>query len=132
MVSGVWQKDFPPITRATLALYAGASGDHNAAHIDSDAAKAAGFSDVFGQGMLGMAYMGQTISDTVPPERIRCFSARFVAITQLGARLSCTGRPVRKYEEEGEERIAINLEMTDQFGETKLTGHAVVAVGARS
>ena len=26
----------PPITRTTLALYAGASGDHNPVHIDSD------------------------------------------------------------------------------------------------
>jgi acyl dehydratase len=43
-------KTFPKITRAMLALYAGASGDHNPIHIDSDFAKAAGFPDVFAQG----------------------------------------------------------------------------------
>lgn len=132
MVSEVLQKSFPPLTRAALALYAGASGDHNAVHIDSDAAKAAGFNDVFGQGMLGMAYMGQTISDAVAPDRIRQFSTRFVAITQLGAQLNCTGRPVRRFEEGGEERIAIDLEMTDQHGDIKLTGHAVIAAGMQS
>ena len=33
---------FAPINRTTLALYAGASGDHNPIHIDSDFAKKAG------------------------------------------------------------------------------------------
>ena len=34
---------FRRITRTTLALYAGASGDHNPMHIDIDFAKKAGF-----------------------------------------------------------------------------------------
>ena len=46
---------FRAITRTTLALYAGASGDHNPMHIDIDFAKKAGFPDVFAQGMLVMA-----------------------------------------------------------------------------
>ncbi|MDB4032643.1 MaoC/PaaZ C-terminal domain-containing protein [Porticoccaceae bacterium] len=37
----------PPISRYTLALFAGASGDHNPIHIDSDFAKASGMPDVF-------------------------------------------------------------------------------------
>jgi len=45
-----------PITRTTLALFAGASGDHNKIHIDTDFAKKAGLDDVFAQGMLPMAY----------------------------------------------------------------------------
>jgi acyl dehydratase len=44
--------DAPQITRATLALYAGASGDHNPVHIDIDAAHAVGIDDVFAHGML--------------------------------------------------------------------------------
>ena len=32
----------PPITRTMLALFAGASGDHNPIHIDIDFARAAG------------------------------------------------------------------------------------------
>src|SRR6478736_3981985 len=49
----------PPLSRATLALYAGASGDHNPNHIDSDFARAAGMEDVFAQGMLAMAWLGR-------------------------------------------------------------------------
>ena len=36
-----------PISRYTLALYCGASGDHNPIHVDSDFAKGAGMPDVF-------------------------------------------------------------------------------------
>ena len=74
-------KGFPRITRTTLALYAGASGDHNPMHIDIDFAKKAGFPDVFAQGMLVMAMLGQALTDAVRPDRLRSFSTRFVAIT---------------------------------------------------
>ncbi|MBU2704299.1 acyl dehydratase, partial [Sporomusaceae bacterium BoRhaA] len=50
-------KEFPPITRHRLALYCGASGDHNPIHVDIDFAKAAGFPDVFAHGMLVMGYL---------------------------------------------------------------------------
>ena len=51
----VVNKTFPPISRHTLALYCGASGDHNPIHVDLDFAKKAGFDDVFAHGMLVMA-----------------------------------------------------------------------------
>ena len=47
--------DMPPINRTQLALFAGASGDHNPIHIDTDFARQAGMPDVFAHGMLGMA-----------------------------------------------------------------------------
>lgn len=40
----------PPINRTILALFAGASGDHNAVHIDLDVARQAGMPDVFAHG----------------------------------------------------------------------------------
>jgi acyl dehydratase len=52
-------KSFPPISRHTLALYCGASGDHNPIHVDLDFARKAGFDDVFAHGMLAMTYLGQ-------------------------------------------------------------------------
>jgi acyl dehydratase len=62
-------KEFPPITRHRLALYCGASGDHNPIHVDLDFAKAAGFPDVFSHGMLVMGYLGQALTDAVVPSR---------------------------------------------------------------
>jgi len=121
-------KTFPKITRAMLALYAGASGDHNPIHIDSDFAKAAGFPDVFAQGMLVMGLLGQAVTDAVPPERLRAFSTRFVAITQLGAVIHCEGTVADVFEAEGERRARLVLTAKDQGGDIKLVGEAIVAL----
>jgi acyl dehydratase len=121
------EQSFPPITRTTLALYAGASGDINPVHIDLDAARAAGFDDVFAQGMLVMAYMARAITDSVPPHRLRSFTSRFAAITHLGDVLTCSGSGGQPFEENGERRVAIDLQMKNQHGEVKLVGRAVCA-----
>ena len=121
-------KVFPPITRHTLALYCGASGDHNPIHVDIDFAKGAGFPDVFAHGMLAMAYLGQALTDAVPPSRLRSFATRFVAITQLGAKLTCEGTVTELFAEDGERRARLALTTRDDRGEVKLEGSAVVAL----
>src|SRR6218665_1122215 len=61
----------PAISRTTLALYAGASGDHNPIHIDIDFARSAGLDDVFGHGMLSAAYVGRLDTDWAGQPRPR-------------------------------------------------------------
>ena len=121
-------KSFPPISRHTLALYCGASGDHNPIHVDLDFARKAGFDDVFAHGMLVMAYLGQALTDAVTPSAIRSFSTRFVAITQLAARLTCEGSVVELFEAAGEKRARLSLTAKDEKGEVKLAGEAVIAL----
>ena len=121
-------KEFPPITRHRLALYCGASGDHNPIHVDLDFAKAAGYPDVFAHGMLVMAYLGQALTDAVPAPRLRSFSTRFVAITQLGARLTCEGHVSELIEHKGERCAKLALTTKDENGETKLAGEAIIAL----
>ena len=121
------EQSFPPITRTTLALYAGASGDINPVHIDVDAARTAGFEDVFAHGMLVMAYMARAITGAVPPHRLRLFTTRFVAVTHLGDVLTCSGNGSEPFEEDGERRIALDLQMKNQHGEVKLIGRAICA-----
>ena len=121
-------KAFPPISRHTLALYCGASGDTNPMHVDIDFARAAGYGDVFCHGMLVMAYLGQAVTDAFPPVRLRSFKARFIAITQLGARVTCEGHVVEVLEHDGERRARISLAAADEAGQVKLTGEAVVAL----
>ena len=121
-------KVFPPITRHTLALYCGASGDHNPIHVDLDFARAAGFPDVFAHGMLVMAYLGQALTDSVHPAAIRSFSTRFAAITQLGAHLTCEGHVAELLEHAGEKRARLALTTKDENGEVKLVGEAIVAL----
>jgi acyl dehydratase len=121
-------KQFPPITRHRLALYCGASGDHNPIHVDLDFARKAGFPDVFSHGMLVMAYLGQALTDAVPASRICSFSTRFAAITQLGARLTCEGTVAELMERDGEKQARLALTTKDETGEIKLAGEAVIAL----
>lgn len=117
-----------PITRQTLALYAGASGDHNPMHIDIDFARQFGMEDVFAHGMLAMAYLGKALTGWFDHGALRNFGVRFASITQLGDRLTCSGKVVEKLETDGEKRIRLELSATDQNGELKLLGDAVVAL----
>jgi acyl dehydratase len=121
-------KSFPPISRHQLALYCGASGDHNPIHVDLDFAKKAGFDDVFAHGMLVMAYLGQALTDAVAPSALRSFSTRFSTITQLGAQITCEGNVVELLEADGEKRARLSLTAKDEKGEVKLAGEAVIAL----
>jgi acyl dehydratase len=117
---------FPPVDRTTLALFAGASGDHNPIHVDIDVARRAGMPDVFAQGMLGMAWVGRLITGWAPQGCLRRFDARFQGITHLGNAMRCSGRVVEKLD--GERAVRIELQSANQFGQTKIVGEAVVAL----
>lgn len=117
-----------PITRTQLALYAGASGDHNPMHIDIDYAKNAGESDVFAHGMLVMAQVGRSVTDWVPQSSIRSLVTRFTAITRVGEKIVCTGKVAEKLEQGGEKLVRLELSAANQDGQVKAAGEAVVAL----
>ena len=112
-----------PISRLTLALYCGASGDHNPIHVDTDFARAAGRDDVFAHGMLGMAYLARLVTGWVPQGAIRSLSTRFVAITHVGDRISCSGTVVEKL---ADRQVRLALTAQDHSGIVKLEGVAIV------
>lgn len=114
-----------PITRATLALFAGASHDHVLLHIDSDFAKAAGMDDVFAHGMLSMAYLGQAVKQWAPQERLKRWNARFTAITPLNAVVTCRGQVVEHFEEAGERLARLKIGAWTDSGLQTLDGEAV-------
>jgi acyl dehydratase len=118
----------PPVTRTTLALYAGASGDHNPIHIDIDFARAAGMPDVFAHGMLSMAWLGRLLTNWTPQRGLREFGVRFTAMTQVGERITCTGRVAEKLERDGERLVRIDVQTANEAGEIKLSGDALVAL----
>jgi len=112
-----------PISRLTLALYCGASGDHNPIHVDTDFARAAGQDDVFAHGMLGMACLARLVTGWVPQRAIRALNTRFVAITHVGDRISCSGTVVEKL---ADKQVRLSLAAQDQSGIVKLAGEAIV------
>lgn len=118
----------PPVDRSTLALYAGASNDHNPIHIDIDYARRAGLPDVFAHGMLSMAWLGRLLTQWVDQRQLRSFGVRFVGVTQLGERIVCSGKVVEKFEGAGERRVRLQIQTANQDGETRIVGDAVVSM----
>lgn len=119
--------ELPPLSRLTLALYCGASGDHNPIHVDIDYARSAGMPDVFAHGMLSMAWLGRLLTNWMPQQALRNFNVRFSAITQVGERIRCSGVVAEKFEEDGERRVRVQLATENEAGEKKLIGEAVLA-----
>lgn len=121
-----------PITRHTLGVYAGTSGDYNPLHIDSDYARQSGMPDVFAHGMLSAAYLARVVTHWVEQSAIRQLSVRFVAITQLGDEVRCEATVTDKFIQNGEPCVALALTARNQADEVKLTGTAVVSLASHT
>ena len=119
--------ELPPISRLDLALYCGASGDHNPIHVDIDFAKSAGMPDVFAHGMLSAAWLARLLTNWVPQSAIRSLDLRFAAITQVGEHIRCTGTVAEKFEHEGRRSVRLKLTTANAEGMAKLSAEAHVA-----
>ena len=119
--------EMPPLTRQTLAIYCGASGDHNPLHVDIDFARESGLDDVIAHGMLVMAYMGRALTNWVPQDAIHAFETRFLAMTRIGDAITVRGRITKKFDDAGTPCARVELTAADQRGEVKTAGGAVIA-----
>jgi acyl dehydratase len=99
----------PLVSRHTLALYCGASGDHNPIHVDLDFAKSSGLDDVIAHGMLSAGYLAQMLTNWIPQSALRSFNNRFTAMTQIGDTVTCSGKIVEKFEKDGEKFLRLEL-----------------------
>ena len=117
-----------PLNRTTLALFAGASNDHNPLHIDSDYAQRAGMPDVFAHGMLSVAWLGRQLTDWWPQEKLRSLSVRFVGITRLGDVIRCEAQVIELTDVANERHARLQLKTVNQMDEIKVLGEAVVAL----
>lgn len=113
-----------PISRTTLALFAGASGDHNPIHVDLDVAKSAGLDDVFAHGMLSMAYLGRALTGWVSQDKVRSFRVRFATITPIHGEPTCTSTV--ESVDNGLATLKLTVALAD--GTITLVGDAVVAI----
>ena len=117
----------PPVSRHILALYCGASGDHNPIHVDLDYAKSVGLDDVIAHGMLSAGYLARMLTDWIPQSAIRGINNRFTAMTRIGESVTCTGKVAEKYEK-GDEKL-VRIEMQANTPESKtVIAEAVIAL----
>ena len=117
----------PSVSRHTLALYCGASGDHNPIHVDLDFAKSSGLDDVIAHGMLSVGYLAKMLTNWVPQSALRSFNNRFTAMTQIGDTVSCSGKIVEKFEKDGEKFVRLELYTNTPLVQT-IVAEAVVVL----
>jgi acyl dehydratase len=118
----------PVIDRTQLALFAGASGDHNPIHLDDEQARAGGLPGVIAHGMLSMAFLGQVLTGWVPQKSIRSYSARFTAMAFPGDTITCRGVVKAKGEDNGQAYVDLDITAVNQRGEPTLSGLARIAL----
>ena len=116
-----------PVSRHTLALYCGASGDHNPIHVDLDYAKSAGLDDVIAHGMLSAGYLARMLTDWVPQSAIRSMNNRFTAMTHIGDSVTCKGKVVEKFEKGNEKLVRLEMEAHTPEAQT-IIAEAVIAL----
>ena len=117
----------PPVSRQTLALYCGASGDHNPIHVDLDYAKSAGLNDVIAHGMLSAGYLSRMLTEWVPQSAIRSINNRFTAMTHSGDSVTCTGKVVYKFQKDNEKLVLLEMQAHTPEAKT-IIAEAVIAL----
>lgn len=117
------------VNRTMLALFAGASGDHNPIHIDIDFARRSGMPDVFAQGMLLMAWVARVLTTWTPQSHLRKLQIRFVGIAHLGNVITCRGRVAELLSQNGERCARVEVSASNQYGQVKIAGEAWISLG---
>jgi len=116
------------VSTRDFVQYAGASGDFNPIHYDSEYARGAGYDSVFGQGMLTAGFASRLATDWFGVAAVRRFRVRFESRVLPGDSLTVTGT-VREIEREGE-RATVNADITvvTQDDRTVLTGNVTATM----
>ena len=117
----------PPVSRHTLALYCGVSGDFNPIHVDLDYAKSAGLDDVIAHGMLSAGYLARMLTDRVPQSSIRSINNRFTAMTHIGDSVTCTGKVLEKFEKGNEKLVRLEMQAHTPEAQT-IIAEALIAL----
>ena len=115
-----------PISRTNLALYAGASGDHNPLHIDTDYANRIGLPDVIAHGMLIMGYLGRVLTNNINQNKILEYGVQFSSITNIGDVLGCSGIVKEISGNKSNKILKLELNVKDQDNDTKLKGYSLI------
>lgn len=115
-----------PISRTNLALYAGASGDHNPLHIDTDYANRIGLPDVIAHGMLIMGYLGRVLTNNMNQNQILEYGVQFSSITNIGDLLCCSGTVKEISGNKSNKILKLELNVKDQDNDTKLKGYSLI------
>ena len=117
------------LTRTQIVQYAGASGDYNPVHTDTEfATKVAGHPSVFAHGMLSMGMTGKMLTNYVGDGRLTKFGVRFTRQVWPGDTLDAKATVQEIREEGGQHYVDLTVETVNQNGETVVSGSATAEI----
>ena len=114
------------ITEADIVLFAGASGDNNAVHINEEFAQTTPFKGRIAHGMLTASVISAAIASRLPgPGTIYLEQAlRFSRPVRVGDTLTVTATVLSK--DDARKRVELDCQVSNQHGERVLSGVAKV------
>lgn len=126
------EQSFGPLTMTDIVRYQGASGDLNPMHHDDELARSAGYPASFGVGMLNAGWLAAYCTQHLGEEGVRRFRTRFHRIVHRGEVLTARAEVVRTFEDEGESRVEIALQMANAGGAVVVSGSAEFVVSRQA
>jgi len=119
-------------TRRQLVQWAGASGDFYEIHYNKDFALAAGLPDVILHGRLKSAYLGQMLTDWIGLEgNLKKYNVRYRGMDFPEQDLACKGKVTKKYVQDNEHLVELDIWTENPKGEKTIIGTAVVSLPAK-
>lgn len=116
-----------PITRVQLVDYASASGDYNLLHYDESFAKKTGLKGCIAHGMLQAGMISSYILNWAKGGILRNFKIRFSDVVNENDILTFKGKIVKKYQENGENLIELNVVSKNQEDRIPSQSSAIIA-----
>ena len=122
---------FENITRTQIVMYAGASGDYNPVHSDTEfVTKVAGYPSVFAHGMLSMGLTGKMLTNWVGDGTLTKYGVRFVKQVWPGDSLTAKATVTGLRQEGGQHFVDLEVLTINQNGEAVISGHASARIDA--
>ncbi|MFN8534899.1 MAG: MaoC/PaaZ C-terminal domain-containing protein [Dehalococcoidia bacterium] len=119
----------PALTTQQLVKFAGASYDFYQIHYDLEFAKSTGLETVIAHGLLKLAYLGQFVTSWMGPNSlVRKLGCQYRGMDFPGDVITVRGAIVRKYQEDGEQIVELDVWTENQRGEKTTPGKATVSL----
>ncbi len=130
-------QELPQFVRVTDLMnwnrYAAVNDEFVYIHMDEEAGKAAGMKGVFGMGNVRYAYLHNMVRDWIGLHgEIRKLGIQYRGINYKNDKLTCKGRVTKKYLEDKQHLVDLDLLVENQAGENIAPGTATVVLPTRS
>jgi len=120
-------------TTMQLVKFAGASGDYYQIHYDKDFAQASGLPGVIVHGWLTLSFLGQMLTDWMGDSgTLVKLGGSYRGMNPVGEDIFCYGKVTRKYIEDNQHYVRVEVWAENPQGERTVSGSAVVILPSRA